>query len=149
MNQRFFVRFSVKFLTKCHSFSVSIETSEPFSFSRHCLLATLQLSFLLWIVYLVQTVTNVYGKPTDKREKRQTRQNDLFIYLSIVEIKRSYTEGKLNEKLRHKKVSTSAMVQWELGKWIVNLQDRSLHESKDIWGEASTFPSPSVPCLMI
>ena len=149
MNQRVFVRFLVKFLTKCHSSSVSIETSEPFSCLRHFSSAALHLIVFSSRVYLEQTVTNVYGKPTDKREKRQTRQNYLFTYLSIVEIKRSYTEGKLNEKLQHKKVSTSAMVQWELGKWIVNLQDRSLHESKDIWGEPSTFPSPSVPCLMI
>ena len=119
MNQRFFVRFSVKFLTKCHSFSVSIETSEPFPFSRHCLLATLQLSVLSWIVYLVQTVTNVYGKPTDKREKRQTRQNDLFTYLSIVEIKRSYTEGKLNEKLRHTRKFLHPP--WCSGNWVSEL----------------------------
>ena len=30
MNQRTFLRFLIKFLTKCHSDSVSIETSEPF-----------------------------------------------------------------------------------------------------------------------
>ena len=105
MNQRVFVRFSVKFLTKCHSFSVSIETSEPFTCSRHFSSAALQLIFLSWKVYLEQTVTNVYGKSTDKREKRQSRQNDLFTYLSIAEIKRSYTEGELN-----------AIVQWGLGK---------------------------------
>ena len=116
MNQRVFVRSSVKFLTKCHSFSVSIETSEPFRCSRHFSSAALQLIFSSWKVYLEQTVSNVYGKSTDKREKRQSRQNDLFTYLSIAEIKRSYTEGELNEKLRHKKVSTSAIVQWGLGK---------------------------------
>ena len=117
MSQRVFVCFLVKFLTKCHSFSVSIETSEPFSCLRHSSWAALQLIVSSWKVYLEQTVTNVYGEPTDKREKRQTRQNDLFTYLSIAEIKIGYTEGELNEKLRHKKVSTSAMVQWGLGKW--------------------------------
>ena len=101
MNQRVFVSFLVKFLTKCHSFSVSIETSEPFFCLQNFSLSALQSIFSSWKEYLEQTVTNVYGKPTDKREKRQTRQNDLFTYLSIAEIKRSYSEGELNEKLRH------------------------------------------------
>ena len=30
---------------------------------------------------LEQTVTDFYGKPTDKREERQTRRNYLFTYL--------------------------------------------------------------------
>ena len=86
MNQSSFVRFLIKFLTKCHSSSVSIETSEPFSCSRHFSLAALQLIFLSWKVYLEQNATNVYGKPTDKREKRQRRINDPFTYLLIVYI---------------------------------------------------------------
>ena len=83
MNQRLFVRFLVKFMTKCHSFSVSIETSEPFSWSRHFSLASLQLILSSWKLYLEQTVTNVYGKPT---EKRKTMKNDQFTYLLIVYI---------------------------------------------------------------
>ena len=86
MNQRVFIRFLVKFLTKCHSFSVSIETSEPLSCSRHFSLAALQLIFLSWKVYLEQNATNVYGKPTDKREKIQRRINDPFTYILIVYI---------------------------------------------------------------
>ena len=124
MNQRVFVRFSVKFLTKCHSFSVSIETSEPFSCLRHSSWATRQLIVSSWKVYLEQTVTNVYGEPTDKREKRQTRQNDLFTYLSIAEIKIGYTEGELNEKLRHTRKFLH--LPWCSGDWVnetVNLQD--------------------------
>ena len=124
MNQRVFVRFLVKFLTKCHSSAVSIETSEPFTFSRHFSSAALQLIFLSWKVYLEQTVTYVYGKSTDKRGKRQSRQNDLFTYLSIAEIKRSYTEGELNEKLRHTRKFLH--LPWCSGDWvneIVNLQD--------------------------
>ena len=119
MNQRVFVCFSVKFLTKCHSFSVSIETSEPFAFLRHFSLAAPQSIFFLWKEYLEQTVTNVYGKPTDKREKRQTRQNDLFTYLSIAEIKRSYTEGELNEKLRH--IRKFLHLPWCSGDWVSEL----------------------------
>ena len=116
MSQRVFVRFLVKFLTKCHSFSVSIETSEPFSCLRHFSLAALQLIFSSWKVYLEQTVTNVYGKPTDKREKRQTKQNDLFTYLSITEIKIGYTEGELNEKLRHTRKFLH--LPWCSGDWV-------------------------------
>ena len=91
MNQRVFLRFLVKFLTKCHSFSVSIETSEPLSCLRHFSLAALQLIFLSWKVYLEQNATNVYGKPTDKREKRQRRINDPFTYLLIVYITQEWT----------------------------------------------------------
>ena len=86
MNQSSFVRFLIKFSTKCHSSSVSIETSEPFSGSRHFSLAALQLIFLSWKVYLEQNATNVYGKPTDKREKIQRRINDPFTYILIVYI---------------------------------------------------------------
>ena len=124
MNQRLFLRFLVKFLTKCHSFSVSIETSEPFRCSRHFSSAALQLIFSSWKVYLEQTVINVYGKSTDKREKRQSGQNDLFTYLSIAEIKRSYIEGELNEKLRHTRKFLH--LPWCSGDWVnetVNLQD--------------------------
>ena len=49
-------------------------------------LAALQLRFLSWKVYLEQNATNVYGKPTDKREKIQRRINDPFTYLLIVYI---------------------------------------------------------------
>ena len=119
MNQRVFVFFLVKFLTKCHSFSVSIETSEPFRCSRHFSSAALQLIFSSWKVYLEQTVTNVYGKSTDKREKRQSRQNDLFTYLSIAEIKRSYPEGELNEKLRHTRKFLH--LTWCSGDWVSEL----------------------------
>ena len=50
MNQRFLFRlcFMVKFLTKCHSFSVSIETSELFSSSLHFSLAVLQSNVSSW-----------------------------------------------------------------------------------------------------
>ena len=119
MNQRVFVLFLVKFLTKCHSFSVSIETSEPFSCFWHSSWAVLQLIVWWWKVYLEQTVTNVYGEPTDKREKRQTRQNDLFTYLSIAEIKRSYPEGELNEKLRHTRKFLH--LTWCSGDWVSEL----------------------------
>ena len=103
MNQRFFVPlfFSVKFLTKCHSFSVSIETSKPFFLLLHSFSAFLQLKLSLWKVYSEQTVTNVYGKPNDKREKRKTRKNDLFTYLLTARITRGYTEGELNKTLGH------------------------------------------------
>ena len=102
MNQRPW-RFLVKFLTKCHSFSVSIETSELFSWRLHLSLALFQSVISLWKEYLEQTVTNVYGKPTDKREKRQTRKNDLFTHLLNARIRRSYTEGELNKVLGHTK----------------------------------------------
>ena len=103
MNQRFFVPlfFSVKFLTKYHSFSVSIETSKPFFLLLHSFSAFLQLKLSLWKVYSEQTVTNVYGKPNDKREKRKTRKNDLFTYLLTARITRGYTEGELNKTLGH------------------------------------------------
>ena len=80
MNQRVFVRFLVKFLTKYHSDSVSIETSEPFSWSQHFSLAALQLIFLSWKVYLEQTVTNVYGsRPIKEKKDKQGK----IIYLLI------------------------------------------------------------------
>ena len=93
MNQSSFVRFLIKFLTKCHSSSVSIETSEPFSCSRHFSLAALQLFFLSWKVYLEQKATNVYGKPTNKREKRQRRINVPFNYLVTVYITQELEEA--------------------------------------------------------
>ena len=72
MNQRVFpLIFFVKFLTKCHSFSVSIETSEPFFWSLHFFLAALQFILSSWKVYLEQTVTNAYGRPTNKWEKQK------------------------------------------------------------------------------
>ena len=114
MNQRVFVRFLVKFLTKYHFDSVSIETSEPFSWSQHFSLAALQLIFSSWKVYLEQTVTNVYGSRPIKEKK--DKQGKLSIYLSFnwkyhSVIIRSYTEGELNKTLGHTKVFTSAMVQ--------------------------------------
>ena len=80
MNQHVFVRFLVKFLTKYHSDSVSIETSEPFSWSQHFSLAALQLIFSSWKVYLEQTVTNVYGsRPIKEKKDKQGK----IIYLLI------------------------------------------------------------------
>ena len=119
MNQRVFVRFLVKFLTKCHSSSVSIETSEPFSCLRHFSLAALHLIVFSSRVYLEQTVTNVYGKPTDKREKRQTRQNDHLLTFQLQKIKRSYTEGELNEKLWHTRKFLH--LPWCIGDWVTEL----------------------------
>ena len=46
-------------------------------------------------------MTNVYGKPTRKIERRQIRKNYLFTYLLVVRIRRSYAEGELNNTLRH------------------------------------------------
>ena len=86
MNQTFLVRFLIKFLTNCHSFSVSIETSELFSWWLHLSLALFQSVIFSWKEYLEQNVTNGYRKPTDKREKRQRRKNDPFTYLLIVYI---------------------------------------------------------------
>ena len=96
MNQRVFLRFLVNFLKKCHSNSVSIETSEPFPWRLHLSLAVLQSTFSSWKEYLEQTVTDFYGKPIDKREERQTRKNYLFTYLWILlyhlRIRKSYTQ---------------------------------------------------------
>ena len=109
MNQRIFVcsLFLVKLWTKCHSDSVSIETSELFSSSLHFSLAVLQSNVSSWKEYLEQTVTDV--EKGDKQEK-------LSIYLSFnciyhSRVRRSYTEGELNKTLGHTKVFTSAMVQ--------------------------------------
>ena len=152
MNQRFFfpLFFSVKFLTKCHSFSVSIETSKPFSWSLHSFSAFLQSILWSWKVYVEQTVTNVYGKPNDKREKRKTRKNDLFTYLLTARIRRSYTEGELNKTLGYTRKFYICHGAEGIGKtklWISKI--RSLHKSTYVWGLASTFPSPSIPCLII
>ena len=84
MNQRTFIRFLIKVLTKCHSDTVSIETSEPFPWRLHLSLAVLLSMFSSWKEYLEQTVTDFYGKPIDKREERQTRKNYLFTYLWIL-----------------------------------------------------------------
>ena len=100
MNQRVLCCFLVKLWTKCHSFSVSIETSKPFPWSLHFFLAVLQSSFSSSKEYLEQTVSNVYGKPTDKREKRQKRKNDLFTYLLIVNIIQESDEATLKENWR-------------------------------------------------
>ena len=79
-NERVFVPFLVKFLTKYHSDSVSIETSEPFSWSQHFSLAALQLIFSSWKVYFEQTVTNVYGsRPIKEKKDKQGK----IIYLLI------------------------------------------------------------------
>ena len=83
MNQRTFLCFLIKFLIKCHSDSVSIETSEPFPWQLYLSLAVLQSMFSSWKEYLEQTVTDFYGKPIDKRKERQTRKNYLFTYLWI------------------------------------------------------------------
>ena len=85
MNQRVFVSFLVKFLTKCHSFSVSIETSEPFFCLQNFSLSALQSIFSSWKEYLEQTVTNVYGKPTDKREKKKQGK---MIYLLTFQLQK-------------------------------------------------------------
>ena len=115
MNQRTFLRFLTKFLTKCHSFSVSIETSELFSSSLHFSLAVLQSNVSSWKKYVEQTITKVQRKSIDKREETQTRKNYLFTYLWILlyhsRIRRSYTEGELNKPRTHTKDFTPAMVQ--------------------------------------
>ena len=96
MNRRTFLRFLIKFLTKCHSDWVSIETSEPFPWRLYLSLAVLQSMFSSWKEYLEQTVTGFYGKPIDKREERQTRKNFLFTYPWILlyhsRIRKSYTQ---------------------------------------------------------
>ena len=151
MNQRVFLSlcFLVKFLTKSHSFSVSIETSAPFSFSLHFLLAWIQLIWCSWKVYLEQTVTNVYGKPTRKIERRQIRKNYLFTYLLIVRIRRSYAEGELNNTLRHTRKEFLHLPWCSRDRLKLRISKiSSLHKSKNTWGVASTFPSPSIPCLM-
>ena len=96
MNRRTFLRFLIKFLTKCHSDSVSIETSGPFPWRLHLSLAVFQSMFSSWKEYLEQTVIDFYGKPIDKREERKTRKNYLFTYLWILlyhlRIRKSYTQ---------------------------------------------------------
>ena len=51
MNQSSSVHFLIKFLTKCHSSSVSIETSEPFSCSQHFFLGCTPAKF-----FVVETI---------------------------------------------------------------------------------------------
>ena len=62
---------------------------------------------IIKIKVLEQTVTDFYGKPSDKREERQTRKNYLFIlslnFLYHLRIRRRYTEGVLNKTLGHAK----------------------------------------------
>ena len=154
MNQRVFFCFLVKLWTKCHSFSVSIETSKPFPWSLHFFLAVLQSSFSSSKEYLEQTIIKVYGEPTDVIEKRQTRKK-LYFYLCFnciyhSRIIWSYTDGELNKTPRHTKVfcicNGATGIGWTR-LWISKV--RSLHKSNwNTWGVASTFPSPSVPCLM-
>ena len=137
MNQRVFPSmFFVKFLTKCHSFSVSIETSEPFFWSLHFFLAALQFILSSWKVYLEQTVTNVYGKPTNKREKQKQGK---MIYLLIL-IKPSDTQESFNIYYVAVGIGWTKL-------WISKI--KSLHKSKNTWGVETTFPSLSIPCLMI
>ena len=149
MNQRGFFLFLVKLWTKCHSLSVSIETSKPFPWSLHFLLAALQSFIPQWKEYLEQTAT-MRGRPI--KEKNDKQENGLFtfffncLYHSI--IRRCYTAGELNKTLgntqelntRHSAVG----IGWTK-LWISKI--RSLHKSKTPEGVASTFPSPSVPCL--
>ena len=101
MNQRIFVHFLVQFLTKCHYFSVSIETSYLFSWWLHLSLALFESVISSWKEYLEQNVTNVYGKPTDKREKIQRRINDPLTYLLIVYIIQELEEAipKVQQRL--------------------------------------------------
>ena len=127
INQRaFFRRFMVKFLTKCHSFSVSIETSEPFSRWLHLSLAVLQSIVSSSKEYLEQTITKVYGEPTNKREKRQTRNNDQFIYLLIVyinqELKATHKENWI-KPLDTRKFLHQPWCSWDWINETVNFQD--------------------------
>ena len=94
MNQRVFFRlcFMVKFLTKCHSFSVSIETSKPFSGSLHFSPAVFQSFISPWKEYLEQTIPDVHGKPNDKW-KRQLKKNNRFTYLLLVLIVQDLEEA--------------------------------------------------------
>ena len=126
INQRPFLRFLVKFLTKCHSFSVSIETSELFSWWLHLSLAVLQSIVSSSKEYLEQTITKVYGEPTDKREKRQTRNNDQFIYLLIVninqELKATHKENWI-KPLDTRKFLHQPWCSWDWMNETVNFQD--------------------------
>ena len=87
MNQRIFfcLCFMVNLLIKCHSSSVSIETSKLFSGLIHFSLAVSQSFISSWKEYLEQTIPNVYGKPNDKW-KRQLRKNSRFTYPLLVYI---------------------------------------------------------------
>ena len=136
MNQRTFIRFLIKLLTKCHSDSVSIETSEPFPWRLHLSLAVLQSTFSSWKEYLEQTVTDFYGKPIDKREERQTRKNFLFTYLWILlyhlRIRKSYTqkENWIKPSDTHESFYIcygAVRIGWKK-LWISKI--RSLHKSK-------------------
>ena len=136
MNQRTFIRFLIKFLTKRHSDTVSIETSEPFPWRLHLSLAVLLSMFSSWKEYLEQTVTDFYGKPIDKREERQTRKNYLFTYLWILlyhsRIRKSYTqkENWIKPSDTHESFYIcygAVRIGWKK-LWISKI--RSLHESK-------------------
>ena len=149
MNQRGFVWFLVKLWTKCHSFSVSIETSKPFPCSLHFLLAVLQSVFSRWKEYLEQIVT-MRGRPI-KEKKKQTRKTVYLLFFNCLYhsiIRRCYTEGELNKTLGHTQELNTHHSAVGIGwtkLWISKI--RSLHKSKTPEGVASTFPSPSVPCL--
>ena len=149
INQRPLFGSLVKFMTKCHSFSVSIETSELFSWWPHLSLAVLQSVFSPWKEYLEQTET-MRGRPI--KEKKYKQENGLFtfffncLYHSI--IRRCYTEGELNKTLGHTQELNTHHSAVGIGwtkLWISKI--RSLHKSKTPEGVASTFPSPWVPCL--
>ena len=98
MNQRVFVRSFVKFLTKSHSFSVSIEASKPFPWLLHSFLAIFQSFTSRWKEYLEQTVTiSLWETDRLKRRKKQTRKNYLFTYLLIVYIIQELEEAAQKE----------------------------------------------------
>ena len=144
MNQRGFVWFLVKLWTKCHSFSVSIETSKPFPWSLHFLLAILQSFISWWKVYLEQTVT-MGGRPIKEKKDKQGKRSIYLSFTCLIFIIQELEDVTTLGHTQKLNVCHGAVGIGWTKLWISKI--RSLHKSKTSEGVAPTFPSPSVLCL--
>ena len=140
MNQRPLFRFLVKFITKCHSLSVSIETSELFSWLPHLSLALSQSIISSWKEYLEQTVTN--WKPRKKTNKENNRFTYLLVVYIIQELEKATQKKNWNKPSNtHESFyicHDAVGIGWTK-LWISRI--RSLHNSKNTWEAGIHFPS--------
>ena len=125
---------------QCHSFSVSIETSELFSWLPHFSLALFQSIISSWKEYLEQLVTN--WEPRKKRKKENYRFTYLLVVYTIQELEKATQKKNLikpsNTHESFYICHGAVGIGWTK-LWISKI--RPLHNSKNTWEGGIHFPS--------
>ena len=113
INQRVSLCFLANLCTKCHSDSVSIETSELFSWSLHSSQVFPRGNNTWSRQELIFMGSRLIKEKKTNKWKWSIHLS--FNYIHHSRIRRSCTEGELKETLGHTNFFTSTMVQYGLG----------------------------------